>query len=501
MRSGPDIAAWIDRHAAFTPTKPALITDKVIVTYARLAARINQLAVYFSKEQGLPTGARVAWLGHNGPDLIAALFACARAGFMFLPLNWRLSGAELRFIVADAGASLVVVDASCRERMDDMGEGYPLATLGFDAVAVARLPPPRACARLPVGQNAEAPLLLVYTSGTTGRPKGAVLTQRALLFNALNAIHMHAMTAKDVVLTVLPMFHVGGLNIQTTPALYCGATVALEPRCDAEETIEAIKRVKPSLTVQVPATLKALLDHPHFARVDLSCLRGVTTGSMDVPVALIEAMHARKVPVSQIYGATETGPVAIYQRLDDAFDSIGSIGRAGLHTEIRLVGADGGTVGVGTPGEILVRGPHVATGYWNPNVAAAIPFTDGWFASGDIAECDDAGLYWFKDRIKHVIISGGENIYPAELERILNASGDLREAAVVGRPHARWGEVPVVVAVKARFDTRKDEVLSLFNGTLARYKRPHDVVFIDALPRNALGKIEVQQLRELVGNV
>jgi len=498
MRSDPDIAAWIDRHAAFTPTKPALITDEVIVTYAQLAARINQLAVYLSKEQGLPTGARVAWLGHNGPDLIAGLFACARAGLMFLPLNWRLSAEELRFIIDDAGAGLIVVDASCSERVDELVDRCPLATLGFDTAAVARLPQPHACARLPVGQNAEAPLLLVYTSGTTGRPKGAVLTQRALLFNALNAMHMHAMTAKDVVLTVLPMFHVGGLNIQTTPALYCGATVALEPRFDPERTIEAIERVKPSLTVQVPATLQTLLDHPHFARADLSCLRGVTTGSTDVPVALIEAMHARKVPVGQIYGATETGPVAIYQRLDDAFDKVGSIGRAGLHTEIRLVGADGGTLKVGTPGEILVRGPHVATGYWDPTVAAAIPFTDEWFASGDVAECDEAGCYWFKDRIKHVIISGGENIYPAELERILNASGKLQETAVVGRPHERWGEVPVVVAVKARDDTRGDEVLSLFDGILARYKRPHDVVFIDELPRNALGKIEVQRLRELV---
>ncbi|MCZ6892677.1 MAG: class I adenylate-forming enzyme family protein [Gammaproteobacteria bacterium] len=191
MRSGPDIAAWIDRHAAFTPTKPALITDKVIVTYAQLAARINQLAVYFSMEQRLPAGARVAWLGHNGPDLIAGLFACARAGFMFLPLNWRLSGEELRFIVDDARASLVVVDASCRDRMGELGEGSPLATIGFDLAAVPRLPPPRACARLPAGQNAEAPLLLVYTSGTTGRPKGTVLTQRVALQCAQRDPHAH----------------------------------------------------------------------------------------------------------------------------------------------------------------------------------------------------------------------------------------------------------------------------------------------------------------------
>jgi fatty-acyl-CoA synthase len=252
------------------------------------------------------------------------------------------------------------------------------------------------------------------------------------------------------------------------------------------------------LTVQVPATLTALLTHPDWAHTDLSCLRACATGSTDVPLPLIEALHARGLPVIQIYGATETGPVAIYQRIEHAYDHAGSIGRAGLHTDIRLVDEAGNDVANGTPGEILVRGAHVALGYWDSATEQAVPFPGGYFASGDIAVRDAEGFYWFKDRRKHVIISGGENIYPAELERVLAASHLLREAAVAGRPDPHWGEVPVVVAVRHSPETGREDVLGLFAGQVARYKQPKDVVFVEALPRNAMGKVEVQRLRELV---
>ena len=197
----------------------------------------------------------------------------------------------------------------------------------------------------------------------------------------------------------------------------------------------------------------------------------------------------------QVYGATETGPVTIYQRPAEAYTTAGTIGRAGLHTAIRLVDGDGRDVAHGTPGEILVRGPHVARGYWDPTRAAATPFADGWFHSGDVAELGADGLYRFKDRIKHVIISGGENIYPAELERILAASSLLREAAVVARAAERWGAVPVVVAVPGSPAVTAADVLALFEGRIARYKQPREVRFVEALPRTALGKVEVARLR------
>ena len=491
-------ADWLAAHATRTPEQVALIFEDTVHTYAALAARSARLAVWLQVECGLTPGARLAWLGFNTPDLLALLFACARVGVILVPLNWRLSDPELAAIVADAGVALAVIDDSCRARATALS-GVAKVAARYRQDGMARLPQD-STAQAAVSSDAapERGVLLVYTAGTTGRAKGALLSQDGLCHNARNAHHMHDMTRADRVLTVLPMFHVGGLNIQTLPALACGATVILEARFDAERTLALIQRECPTLMVQVPATLSALIAHKDWAHTDLTSLRACATGSTDVPVPLIAALHARHVPVIQIYGATETGPVAIYQRLEHAYSHVGSIGRAGLHTEISLVDAAGHDVAAGTPGEILVRGAHVAQGYWDSLTQTVVPFGDGCFASGDIAVRDHDGFYWFKDRRKHVIISGGENIYPAELERVLAGSALLREAAVAGRADAHWGEVPVVVAVRARPDTAREDVLRLFAGKVARFKQPKDVVFVEALPRNAMGKVEVQRLRELV---
>ena len=491
-------AEWLAAHATRTPEQVALVFEDTVHTYPALAARSARLAVWLQHEQGLSPGARLAWLGFNTPDLLTLLFACARVGVILVPLNWRLSDQELAAIVADAGVALAVIDSSCRERAAALS-GVSLVTTRYRCDGLAQLPE----GSVPRGEvsNYAAPergVLLVYTSGTTGRAKGALLSQDALCHNARNAQHMHDMTSADRILTVLPMFHVGGLNIQTLPALACGASVILEARFDAERALQLIRRERPTLTVQVPATLTALFTHPDWPDTDLSCLRACATGSTDVPMPLIAALHARHVPVIQIYGATETGPVAIYQCIEHAYSHAGSIGRAGLHTEIRLVDETGRDVADGTPGEILVRGAHVAQGYWDSATQHAVPFPDGCFVSGDIAVRDEEGFYWFKDRRKHVIISGGENIYPAELERVLASSSLLREAAVAGRADAHWGEVPVVVAVRVNPETARADVLALFAGQVARFKHPKDVVFVESLPRNAMGKVEVQRLRELV---
>ncbi len=491
-----DMSGWIARHAGSVPDKPAIIGPDCSLSYRELHTRILQLASLLTNTCALAHGQRVAWLGLNTPDLIALLFACARQGLILIPLNWRLSTRELDAVLDDAGPSLVVIDASCADSADAFRH-RPCLRLGFEHIELPTATLGDHAAVPAASGEPHSPVLLVYTSGTTGTPRGVVLTQSALLFNALNSIHMHDLCADDIVLTVLPLFHVGGLNIQTLPALYRGASVILETRFDAARTLDLIDSGLPTLTVQVPATMTALLQHPSWPACRLNRLRAVTTGSTDVPLALIEAWHARSVPVIQVYGATETGPLAIYQRTDDAYTTVGSIGRAGLHSEIRLVDGQGQNVVAGQAGEIQVRGPHVASGYWSSALGAAEAFTDGWFASGDVASEDERGLYWFKDRIKHVIISGGENIYPAELERVLHGHPLLVEAAVAGRADARWGEVPVVVAV-ARASVPPATILALFDARLARYKHPQDVVFVDALPRTALGKVEVQKLRELV---
>jgi fatty-acyl-CoA synthase len=419
-------------------------------------------------------------------------FAAARAGLILVPLNWRLAAPELASILANAEPAALVAAAQFAERVPAiLPEAARCRVLSPGEMEAGSAGP------APDHGGPELPLLIVYTSGTTGEPKGAVLTQKAIECNARNAIHMHDMTSADHVLTVLPMFHVGGLNIQTLPALASGASVTLHGRFDPGATLAAIAGDRPSLTLLVPATMQAMIAHPAWGTTDLSSLRAVATGSTDVPVPLIEAFHARGVPVIQVYGSTETGPVCMYQRIEEAFATVGSIGRAARHSDIRLVDEAGREVEDGTPGEILVRGDNVAEGYWREPELTAAAFRDGWFHSGDVALRDASGLYWFKDRIKNVIISGGENIYPAELERILHAIPGVAEAAVVGRPDARWGQVPVAVVAPSERDLDRDAILAAFDGKLARFKHPKDVLIIPALPRNAMGKVMLEALRRM----
>ena len=496
-----DISLWIERHAGFYPGRTAIRFQGQAVSYADLANGIERAAAMLSGELGLRRGDRIAWLGGNHPDMLGLLFAAARCGLMLVPVNWRLAPPEIGFILRDAGVKVLfaqhqlaaalgheAVPEDCRLVLADADDGrtpnlYDLIAAAGDAPGHDGTP--------------DDPVLIVYTSGTTGRPKGAVLSQRALECNAANAVHAHDLTARDHVLAVLPMFHVGGLNIQTTPALKVGASVTLHDRFDPGAFLAAVAADQPTLTVLVPVAISAVLAHPAWGATDVSSLRAVVTGSMVVPVDLIQAFHARGVPVIQIYGSTETAPIAIYQRIPEAYDSIGSIGRAGLHTQVRVVDRMGDDVGPGVAGEVLVRGEHVAGGYWNDPEGTAKAFPGGWFRSGDIAEYDAQGRFWFKDRIKNVIISGGENIYPAEVERVLRELPGIRECQVIGRLDARWGMVPVA-AVVADAGLTREVVLAHFDGKLARFKHPRDVVFLAELPRNAMGKVKLDELARIV---
>jgi fatty-acyl-CoA synthase len=498
-----DISLWIERHAGFHPGRTAVRFQGQALAYGDLAHGIQRAAAMLSGELALRRGDRIAWLGLNHPDMLGLLFAAARCGLILVPLNWRLAPPELAFILRDAGAKVLfaqrdlaaalaagTLPEGCQLVMADGAGGAGHAPRLHDLIAAAGETPGR------LG-GPDDPLLIVYTSGTTGRPKGAVLTQRALDCNAENAVHMYDMTARDHILAVLPLFHVGGLNIQTTPALKIGATVTLHDRFDPGAFLTAVATEQPTLTVLVPATISAVLAHPRWPETDLSSLRAVTTGSMVVPIEQIEAFHARGVPVVQVYGSTETAPIAICQRIPEALDGAGSIGRAGLKTQVRLVDANGADVGPGIPGEVLVRGAHVASGYWNDPEATAKAFAGGWFRTGDIAEYDRDGRFWFKDRIKNVIISGGENIYPPEVERVLREMPGIRECHVIGRQDVRWGMVPVA-AVVADAGLSREAILAHFEGKLARFKHPRDVVFLDELPKNAMGKVKLDELMRIV---
>ena len=304
---------------------------------------------------------------------------------------------------------------------------------------------------------------------------------------------MTDLTVNDHVLNVLPLFHVGGLNIQPLPALLFGATLVLRARFIPDDAVTALSEKQITLINSVPTLLQAMLASPLWNSENFRTLRAISIGSTDVPVSLINQVHENGIPLIQVYGATETSPVAIYQRIEHA-DRVGSIGRAGLLCDIRLCNSDGTEVSPGESGEIHVKGNNTLSYYWNNQEATDISLVDGWFRTGDVAHQDEDGFYWFDDRLKHVVISGGENIYPAELERVIREIPGVDEVAVVARSDERWGEVPVAVVVGS---VNRDTVLRSCES-LARFKRPKDVVFVDALPRNALGKIQVQEVRKLI---
>jgi fatty-acyl-CoA synthase len=498
-----NLADLIDRNANHTPDKPALRFGGSELTYAAFASRIAATARALASRLGVRRGDRVAILATSHPDYLVLLYACARLGAILVPLNWRLVVPELLFILSDAGVKVLVVEQAFAEIVEPLLEQSPgVQVVGFDHLPASGLSFESLASDDSSGCEVEpadlsAPLLLVYTSGTTGRPKGAMLSQEALLWNGVMSQHAHGLTSDDHVLTVLPLFHVGGLNIQTTPALHLGATVSIHARFTPEATLGALTTDRPTLVVLVPATIQALIDHPDWPGCDLSSLRAVTTGSTQVPVALIDAFNARGVPVLQVYGSTETCPIVIYSRLGGDLARRASTGLPGLFCEARIVDENGRDLPAGELGEILVRAPNLFLGYWRNEQATREAFRDGWYCTGDIATRDADGYYYIRDRKKNLIISGGENIYPAEVERVLGEHPAVLEAAVIGRPDPRWQEVPVAYIVpRPGKEVAADALMRHAGSQLARFKLPREIIFTDDLPRNALGKVQHFRLKD-----
>jgi fatty-acyl-CoA synthase len=478
-----NLSSMIERHAQRSPDKLALHHEGRDISYAQLWQR-TEAATAVLYAAGVRPGDRVAWLGLNHPDVVVLLYALAHLGAILLPLNYRLAAPEHVAILAHAGVRLLVTDPTHEDAAASL-----VAQAGRGFLRAGELAGPASGEGLAAPEGgADSPVLLVYTSGTSGQPKGVLHSQSGLVWNCVISAHAHELVPNDHVLSALPLFHVGGLCIQTLPALHAGASVTLHSRFDAGAWLADVAALRPSLSLLVPATLRAVIEHPAFAMTDLSSLRMLATGSSTIPSSMIAAFHARGVPVGQVYGATETGPVSIYLRREEAMQRAGSAGRAGLHIEIRLMDELGRPVRTGEVGEVWVRGPNLLCGYWkDPDNPA---FADGWFHTGDLARCDEAGFYEIVGRSKDMIISGGENVYPAEIENLLADCPMVLESAVVGEPDARWGEVVVAVVVrKPGADLDAAQVLQLFDGRLARFKHPKRVVFCDALPKTALGKV------------
>ena len=423
-------------------------------------ARLSAAALAHLQQNRVQPGTVVAWLGHNSWDMLATLVACQQLGAVLLPLNWRLAAPELANICQHAGVGHWM--------------GTPeLAALAEQVLALLPLKPG------PAAGIQSGDVLLVYTSGTTGQPKGALHTAAGMQANALAAISAQGLNASTRCLAVLPLFHMGGLCIQTLPTLAVGGRVLLHPRFDPDAWFDAVAAWRPTTTLLVPAVMRALIEHPRWPGADLSSLLFINSGSQIVPRVLIDAFHARGVPVAQVYGATETGPVSIVLEPREAQAHAGLAGRAALGVQVQLA----------AHGEVLLRGANLMRGYHRQAEPAFD--ADGWFHTGDLAVLHPSGLYEVTGRCSELIISGGENIHPAEIENIASSWPGVAECVALGLPDARWGAVPVLVLVARPGQVVDTAALQTEMATrLARFKCPRRVVVLAALPKTTLGKIQ-----------
>ncbi|MFC3068894.1 AMP-binding protein [Phenylobacterium soli] len=487
----------VERQAGIRPADLALheIATGRRWTYAELEADIRRAAAWL-RGLKLESGARVALLARNGSAHAILFYACARAGAIFQPLNWRLSGPELAVLLEDAQPQVLIHAAEFEDQARTaMAAGQPRHVLETDAFAGAIA----GCAPAPCPDiDVTAPMMLLYTSGTTGRPKGVIVTPKSAFFGATNFTFVGELTAGHAQLCDVPLFHVVGLLAILHASLLAGAAVHLNDRFSPDATLAALN--DPALRIShyfcVPQMAQALTDHPLFAAADLAGLK-LFTGGAPMPAGLTLALLDKQIRASNGYGMSENGTVlGVPLDLDTARRKVGSAGLAAPAIEVRLVGADGRDVAEGETGEIWLRGPSITPGYWGQPEANAKAFSDGWFRTGDAARRDSDGFYFIVDRWKDMYITGGENVYPAEVENVLLQIEGVAEAAVFGVDDPRWGETGcayLVLRPGAELDTAR--VLAWCDERLARYKRPQHVRIVPSLPRTASGKLQKDVLR------
>ena len=498
-----DLGSWIGRRAAATPRLPAITFDGHTMSYGELLDRIDRLAAELAAG-GVGRGDRVGYLGLNDPMFLITLFAAARIGAVFVPLNYRLTAAELGYILADAGVHTLLADAAHAAVAGPVlsGSGVRRA-LALSAVPgwepLPDLLANRGRLAAPARPGPEEVAVIMYTSGTTGRPKGAMLTHGNLFWNNVNALLSFDVSQDDVSLVAAPLFHIGGLNVTTLLTLQKGGQIVLMPTFDPGQALKLIAEYRVTTMFGVPAMFLFMSGVPEFAAADLSSVRLLICGGAPVPQTLISRYGQRGIAFVQGYGLTETAPLALVLRTDEVSVKAGAAGHAVLPlSDVRLVDAQNNPVPPGERGEICVRGPQVMAGYWHNREATDAVFdAGGWFHTGDIGQADQDGYVYVVDRLKDMVITGGENVYPAEVEAVLYHHPAIAEVAVLGTPHERWGEaVTAVVALKPGAALTLEELSAFARDQLAGYKIPLRLEFVDALPRNPAGKVLKYQLLE-----
>jgi fatty-acyl-CoA synthase len=506
---------WLDHHRANRGHKEAIrdLGTERRFSYADLDVRADAMSAWCASI-GIGRGDRIALLAQNGVEYFDLQFACARTGAIAVLLNWRLTVVELEYILNDSAPKLLIHDVSFTETAQALQKKCGIQTLlCIDTSAGAASPRNayEATINAFTGKAFERESLthddvstIMYTSGTTGHPKGAMITHGMNFWNCIN-LGIPAGVALDTVhLSVLPLFHTGGLNCYSNPVLHAGGTVVIMRSFDPGRALEVIGDPAQGIThfFAVPAPYQFMMQHPDFATTDLSRLRAAGVGGAPCALTIMQNWADRGVLLMQGFGMTETSPACIFLDPADAIRKLGSTGKVLMHTEARVVNDEGHDCGVNEIGELWVAGPNITPGYWNRPDATASSFEGPWLKTGDAARIDEEGFFYIVDRWKDMYISGGENVYPAEVENVLYQLPQVAEAAVIGVPSERWGETGLAVLVLKPGQTlEKDAVVGYCSERLARFKVPADIAIIAALPRNATGKVLKRELRlQFVGS-
>lgn len=503
-----NVGDWIQQWSAIKPNATAIIANDVPCTYRELDGRINKLA-HALIGLGVTKGDRVAVLLHNCRQYIEIFFSLSKLGAVIVPINWRLAAPEISFILSDSGTKVMIFEGEFEEIMTtvraqaglevcihcsphETEEPRPEWAYGYESLLA---PMSDYAPELEERAGDTDPHIIMYTSGTTGLPKGAVLSHRKTFFNVLNSDMFFDLSTRDRMIVTRPMFHSGGLIVDSAPVLYKGGTIIVKRRFRPIEILETAEKYQVTL-MELPATVyQFILNEVDIEKYDLRSVRCCFTGGERVPVHLLQSLAEKGLVVSQIYGLTEASTI-FWLPSEEAREHIGSVGHPIFHGRVKIVDDDGNPVKPGESGEVVVKGPIVMSGYWQRPEMTDEVIKDGWLYTGDIARMDEDGFVYIMDRKKDMYISGGENVYPAEIEKLLLSHPKVMDAAVVGVPDDKWGEVgKAFIVPRDNQDLKADEILAFLTDKLAKYKMPKYVEFSEALPKTASEKIRKYLLR------
>jgi fatty-acyl-CoA synthase len=509
------VGDYLGRREIYSPDKLAIIDagkdPEIRLTYKQWNRRVNQLANWLKDEVGIEKGDRLAILARDGVEHLDSFFACGKLGAIHTAFNWRLHWRELISLIEETTPQVLIYSDDFIEAVKEIEqatrgsaaeikhylhieEGGIEGDIQFEKAFADKPNTPVTCESL----EAEDTACLLFTGGTTGLPKGAQISHRQICWNVLNTV-IHDITHGDTYLCVFPLFHTGGLFAYVSSQIVFGNTTILTRQFDPEQVLDLIEREKVTVFAGVPTMFQGLTQAPNWESADMSSLRFCTSGGAPLPIPLVEKYTIEKgVRFKQGFGMTEFGPGLFALPPEDAVRKAGSIGRPNFFVDVRVVDENNQPLGPNTPGELVLRGPSGSSGYWqNPEASAEVYDDEGWFHTGDIVDYDEEWYFFVRDRKKDMYISGGENVYPVEIENVLYKHPAVHMCAVIGLPDEKWGEVgKACVVLKPEEKVSEEELIEHLKSNLASYKVPKTVSIMEALPLSSMGKILKRELRE-----